>query len=250
VSGSARRIRLEPAFLLHHYPWRDSSRILELLTRSHGRLSVFARAARRSGSGLAAALQPFAELLVSFSLRGEAGQLTGVEQGLSAAAQLPASQLMSAYYANELLLRLLPKGDPHPRLYAAYAELVATLAAPRADPAGALRIFEKRLLDELGYGLNLRTETSTGRPVEAQRSYRYRVDSGPELVNGVAEGSLVFCGSSLLALATEKLDDARSVADARRLLRAALEQILDGRELRTRQVALAMRALGRDAGAG
>ena len=117
MSGSARRIRLEPAFLLHHYPWRDSSRILELLTRSHGRLSVFARAARRSGSGLAAALQPFAELLVSFSLRGEAGQLTGVEQGLSGAAQLPASQLMSAYYANELLLRLLPKGDPHPRLY-------------------------------------------------------------------------------------------------------------------------------------
>jgi len=92
--------------------------------------------------------------------------------------------------------------------------------------------------------------TSTGRPVEAQHSYRYRVDSGPELVNGVAEGSLVFCGSSLLALATERLDDARSVADARRLLRAALEQILDGRELRTRQVALAMRALGRDVGAG
>ena len=250
MSGSDRRIRLEPAFLLHHYPWRDSSRILELLTRSHGRVSVFARAARRSGSGLAAALQPFAELLVSFSLRGEAGQLTGVERGAPAAAQLPASRLMSAYYANELLLRLLPKGDPHPRLYAAYAALVATLAAPHVDPAGALRIFEKRLLEELGYGLNLETEASTGRRVEARRSYRYRVDSGPELVNGVAEGSLVFCGSSLLALATERLDDARSVADARLLLRAALEQILDGRELRTRQVALAMRALGRDAGAG
>jgi DNA repair protein RecO (recombination protein O) len=250
VSGSDRRIRLEPAFLLHHYPWRDSSRILELLTQSHGRVSVFARAARRSGSGLAAALQPFSELLVSFSLRGEAGQLTGVEHVAPAAAQLPASQLMSAYYANELLLRLLPKGDPHPRLYGAYSALVNALAVPQADPAGALRIFEKRLLGELGYGLNLETEISTGRPVEAQRSYRYRVDSGPELVNGVAEGSLIFCGSSLLALARETLDDARSVADARRLLRAALEQVLDGRELRTRQVALAMRALGRDAGAG
>jgi DNA repair protein RecO (recombination protein O) len=157
VSGSDRRIRLEPAFLLHHYPWRDSSRILELLTQSHGRVSVFARAARRSGSGLAAALQPFSELLVSFSLRGEAGQLTGVEHVAPAAAQLPASQLMSAYYANELLLRLLPKGDPHPRLYGAYAALVNALAAPQADPAGALRIFEKRLLGELGYGLNLET---------------------------------------------------------------------------------------------
>jgi DNA repair protein RecO (recombination protein O) len=249
VSGGARRIRLEPAFLLHHYPWRDSSRILELLTRTHGRVSVFARAARRSGSGRAAALQPFAELLVSFSIREEAGQLTGVEQDVPAV-PLPPSQLMSAYYANELLLKLLPKGDPHPRLYAAYAQLMAALAVRQCDPACALRVFEKRLLEELGYGLNLDMETASGRPVEAQRSYRYRVDSGPELVNGVAEGSLVFCGSSLLALAAETLDDARSLADARRLLRAALDQILDGRELRTRQVALAMRALERDAGAG
>jgi DNA repair protein RecO (recombination protein O) len=249
VSGSARRIQLEPAYLLHHHPWRDSSRILELMTRSHGRVSVFARAARRSGSGLAAALQPFGELLVSFSMRGEAGQLTGAEQRASGDSPLPASRLMSGYYANELLIRLLPRGDPHPRLYAAYATLVATLADPDGDPARALRIFEKRLLEELGYGLNLGTDTSTGLAVEAQRSYRYRVDSGPELVNGVAEGSLIFSGSSLLALGAEMLDDERSLADARLLLRAALERVLDGRELRTRQVALAMRAHGRDAGA-
>jgi DNA repair protein RecO (recombination protein O) len=248
VSGSARRLRLEPAYLLHHYPWRDSSRILDLLTRSQGRVSVFARAARRSGSGLAAALQPFREVLVSFSLHGEAGQLTGVEQGTTTPAPLPGACLMGAWYANELLIKLLPKGDPHPRLYEAYSNLLATLAAPATAPARALRIFEKRLLEELGYGLNLVTEATTGRAVEAQRSYRYRVDSGPEAVNGVAEGSLVFFGSSLLALAAEVLDDPRSLGDARRLLRAALEQALDGRELRTRQVALAMRAHGRDAG--
>ena len=250
MSGSARRIRLEPAFLLHHHPWRDSSRILELFTQSHGRVSVFARAARRSGSGLAATLQPFGELLVSFSLRGEAGQLVGVESRVPGEPPMPASRLMSGYYANELLIRLLPKGDPHPRLYVAYATLVTALAAPESAPARALRIFEKRLLEELGYGLNLETETSNGRAVEARCSYRYRVDSGPELMNGVAEGSLIFSGSSLLALAAETLDDERGVADARRLLRAALERVLDGRELRTRQVALAMRAHGRDAGAG
>jgi DNA repair protein RecO (recombination protein O) len=248
VSGSARRILLEPAFLLHHHPWRDSSRILELLTQSHGRVSVFARAARRSGSALAPAFQPFAALLVSFSLRGEAGLLTGVERQQGAAVPpLPGKRLMGGFYANELLVRLLPRGDPHPRLFAAYAALVAALAAPQSDPARALRVFEKRLLEELGYGLNLVVELATGRPVETGRSYRYRVDSGPELVNGVAEGSLVFCGSSLLALAAETLDDAATVADARRLLRAAIERVLDGRELRTRQVAVAMRALGRDA---
>ena len=250
MSGSARRILLEPAFLLHHHPWRDSSRILELLTQSHGRVSVFARAARRSGSALAPAFQPFAALLVSFSLRGEAGLLTGVERQGGAVPPLPGRRLMGGFYANELLVRLLPRGDPHPQLFAAYAALVAALSAQDADPARALRLFEKRLLEELGYGLNLVTEVASGRPVEAQRSYRYRVDSGPELVNGVAEGSLVFCGSSLLALAAETLDDASSLADARRLLRAAIERVLDGRELRTRQVAVAMRALGRDARRG
>ncbi len=248
MSGSARRISLEPAYLLHHYPWRDSSRILELLTRSHGRVSVFARAARRGGSTLPAALQPFAELLVSFSLRAEAGQLTGAERSAARAAPLAGERLMSGFYANELLIKLLPRGDPHPRLYAAYSALLADLAAPTSEPARGLRIFEKRLLEELGYGLHLETEPGSGRPVDAARSYRFRVDSGPELLEGVAEGSLVFCGASLLALAAETLVEARSLADAKRLLRAALDQCLDGRELRTRQVALAMRAHGRDAG--
>ena len=173
MSGSATRIRLEPAFLLHHYPWRDSSRILELLTQSHGRVSLFARAARRSGSAIAGALQPFAELLVSFSLRGEAGQLTGVEPG-AAAAPLPAARLMSAWYANELLIKLLPKSDPHPRLYGTYATLVAALADPAVDPARSLRIFEKRLLQELGYGLNLETR----RPPGARSTGHAVTDSG------------------------------------------------------------------------
>lgn len=250
MSGTARRVRLEPAFLLHHHPWRDSSRILELLTQSHGRVTVFARAARRTGSALAPAMQPFTELLVSFSLRGEAGQLTGVERGQTATRPMPGARLMGGFYANELLIRLLPRCDPHPVLFAAYAALVTSLASPAEAPARALRIFEKRLLEELGYGLGLELEATTGRPIEPGRSYRYRVESGPERVDGVAEGSLVFCGSSLLALAGETLEDPRSLADAGQLLRAALERCLDGRELRTRQVALAMRALGRQAGAG
>ena len=107
MSGSRTRILLEPAFLLHHYPWRDSSRILELLTHSHGRVSVFARAARRSGSALAPAFQPFAALLVSFSLRGEAGLLTAVERQGGAPPSLPGKRLMGGFYANELLVRLL-----------------------------------------------------------------------------------------------------------------------------------------------
>ena len=243
MSGTARRVQLEPAFLLHHYPWRDSSRILELLTREHGRVSVFARAARRGGSSLPAALQPFAELLVSWTARGEAGQLTGAER-VRAAAPIESDRLMSAFYANELLVKLLPRHDPHPSLYDAYATLLARLADAGERPARVLRLFEKRLLEELGWGLCLETEALAGLPIEPERCYRYRIDGGPELVEGVAEGSLVFAGASLLSLAGEELRDERSLGDARRLLKAALDQCLDGRPLRTREVMIAMRAHG------
>jgi len=243
VTGPARRVHLEPAFLLHHYPWRDSSRILEFITRAHGRVSVFARAARRGGSALPAALQPFAEVLVSWSARGETGQLTGAERVRPPAA-LAGDRLMSAFYANELLIKLLPRHDPHPVLFDAYGVLLARLHDAAVDPARALRLFEKRLLEELGWGLDLEQDARAGCPVEAERSYRYRIDGGPELLDGVAEGTLIFSGASLLSLAREELGDPRSLADARRLLKAALDQCLDGRPLRTREVLIAMRAHG------
>jgi DNA repair protein RecO (recombination protein O) len=249
VSGTARRVQLEPAFLLHHYPWRDSSRILEFFTRGHGRVSVFARAARRGGSSLPAALQPFGELLVSWTARGEAGQLTGAER-VQAPAFLAGERLMSGFYANELLIRLLPRHDAHPALYDAYAAVVARLHDPAADPARALRVFEKRLLQELGWGLDLAHDSLTGEPIDPARAYRYRIDGGAEAVDGVAEGALVFAGESLLSLAREELADAQSVADARRLLRAALDQCLDGRPLRTREVMIAMRSRGGPAPGG
>lgn len=243
MSGPARRIHLEPAFLLHHYPWRDSSRILEFFTRAHGRVSVFARAARRGGSALPAALQPFGELLVSWSARGESGQLTGAER-VGPPAFLAGDRLMSGFYANELLIKLLPRHDAHPALYDAYAAVVARLHDAAADPARALRIFEKRLLEELGWGLDLEHDALSGQPIEPQSAYRYRLDGGAEAVDGVAEGALSFAGASLLSLAREDLAEPQSLADARRLLRAALDQCLDGRALRTREVMIAMRARG------
>jgi len=249
VSGSARRVSLEPAFLLHHYPWRDTSRIVEFMTRTHGRVSVFARASRQASSALGAALQPFSELLVSWTGRGEAGQLTGAER-VRPPGQLAGDRLMSGFYANELLLKLLQRHDPHPSLFDAYAALVERLLDPHADATRALRLFEKRLLVELGWGLNLEHDTTTGAQVDPARSYRYRIDGGPELLDGVAEGTLIFCGSSLLSLAREELSDPQCIADARRLLRAALDQCLDGRPLRTREVLIEMRAHGAKADGG
>lgn len=243
MTNGTRRVQLEPAFLLHHHPWRDSSRILELFTRSHGRVSVFARAARRGGSSLPSALQPFGEMLVSWSARGEAGQLTAAER-IRPPARLGGDRLMSGFYANELLLKLLPRHDPHPALFEAYGSVVSGLQDPSDDPARLLRLFEKRLLEELGWGLDLLHDARSGAPIRADRAYRYRIEGGAEAVEGVAEGPMVFPGSSLLSLARGELADTGSLADARRLLRAAIDQCLDGRALRTREVLMAMRAHG------
>jgi DNA repair protein RecO (recombination protein O) len=252
--SSARRVSLEPAFLLHHYPWRDTSRILELLTRTHGRVSVIARGSRQAAGATGGVLQAFRACLVSWSARGELGYLTAVERlaAPDSAGEVARSagegnglrgqRLMSAFYANELLLKLLQRNDPHPALFDAYAALLARLHAPLEDAGRALRIFEKRLLEELGWGLNLEHEAASGAPLEPGRSYRYGLEGGAEPIDGVAEGTLIFCGASLLSLAREALDDPRSLADSRRLLRAALDRLLDGRRLSTREVLLEMRA--------
>jgi DNA repair protein RecO (recombination protein O) len=238
----ARRVQLQPAYVLHHRPYRDTSRILELFTRDHGRASVFARGARggrNQSATLTSVLQPFNRVLVSWTGRGEAGQLTAAEFD-GAFAVMPPEQLVNGYYVNELLLKLFARHDGHAEVFALYSATIDALKAS-IEPIRALRIFEKRLLDALGYGLVLDTDAVTQAPVDADRMYHYRLEQGAVRALDVAEGSLVFAGSSLLSLAREELATATALADARRLLRAALDRCLDGRELKSRQVMLALR---------
>ena len=227
-----RRVQLAPGYILHHRPYRDTSRILEVLTRDHGRITLFARGARGPKAKLAAVLQPFQLLLISWSGRGDAAQLTGAE-GLQPGAPLPAACLMPAFYLNELLLKLTTRHDPLPGLFADYH---ATLEALRlGEPLERrLRIFEKRLLQTLGYGLDLCLEAHTGRRIQPDEYYHFRPAQGL-FATAAAAGALA--GRSLISLAAEELTDAAALEDARRLLRAALAECLDGRELRTRAVA-------------
>src|SRR5579885_1312881 len=126
VASTSQRVRLASGYVLHHSPYRDTSRILEVLTRDHGRLTLFARGVRGPKSRLAALLQPFQPLLLSWSGRGEAPQLTGAEpQGMLR--RLPADRLLAAFYLNELILKLTTRHDPHPALYDAYHRALETL---------------------------------------------------------------------------------------------------------------------------
>jgi DNA repair protein RecO (recombination protein O) len=231
------RVTLTPAFLLHHMPWRDSSRILEFFTRDYGRVSLFARGVRSQRSELKAVLQPFQRALISWSGRGEAGTLVGAELDGPPGA-LPAARLMSGFYLNELLLKLIARHDGHPALFERYQETLGELRRG-APEARTLRIFEKRLLDHIGYGIDLARDALSGAPLDPQGYYHFRADRGPWLA--VAESAATYRGSSLAALAAEELDDAQCLKDARRLLREALSACLDGRNLRSREVMTALR---------
>ena len=233
MSGAAHRVQLTPGYILHHRPWRDTSRILEVLTREHGRLTLFARAVRGPAARLAPVLQPFWPLLLSWSGRGEAPQLTHAERA-DGSGPLPPACVMAAFYLNELLLKLTTRHDPLPALFDHYH---ATLARLRRDTAlePVLRVFELRLLELVGFGLELETEAGSGVPLAAEGYYRFRPSQG--LVRAEVHDAGALAGASLIGLREERLSGTRALEDARRLLHAALAACLEGRPLATRAVA-------------
>jgi DNA repair protein RecO (recombination protein O) len=236
MTRNVRRINLAPAYILHHRPYRDTSRILEVITRDYGRLSLFARGVRGPKARLASILQPFQLLLLSWSGRAEAAQLTAAESA-DHDPPMPALCLMASFYLNELLMKLTTRHDPLPALFDDYRATVEGLR--RGMPLEpALRVFEKRLLEALGYGLDLATQAQTGRPVEAGEYYHFRAAQG--LFPTVAQAVGALSGRSLISLANERLQSDRELEDSRRLLQAALAQCLEGRELTTRAVARAV----------
>ena len=222
------RVSLEPAYVLHHREYRDTSRILDVFSARHGRITLFARGARGPKSKLAPLLMPFRPLLLSWTGRGEAAQLSGAE-GEGEALPLASKQLMPAFYLNELIISLTTRHDPQPQLFEDYARALRRLCV-ESQPEPALRVFEKRLLECIGYGLQL--------DVAPAGHYQFRPAHGLYPVREDAPGA--YAGRSLLALREESLDDTQSLDVARRLLRQALDHCLEGRELRTRHVARSM----------
>jgi DNA repair protein RecO (recombination protein O) len=228
------RVQLEPGYVLHQRPYRESSLLLEVFSLSHGRVGLVARGVRSPKSRQRGELQSFRPLLLSWSARGDLGTLTGAETEGKVQA-LRGSALYSALYLNELLVRLLARQDPHPELYALYESSLEDLGGrPPVEPV--LRVFEKRLLEEIGYGLLLDVEVGEGEAVQPQRYYDYQLEVGPVSVDRADAPGLVFAGSSLLALAREQLHTPDALRDAKRLMRAALSLYLGGKPLRSREL--------------
>ncbi|HYW03136.1 MAG TPA: DNA repair protein RecO [Gammaproteobacteria bacterium] len=246
---SSKRISLQPAFLLHQHDYRDSSRLLELLTRDHGRVGAVARGVRSPRSRLRGVLQPFQPLLVSWSGRGELVTLAGAEPADRWPA-LSRGTLMSGFYASELILRLLQRHDPHPGAFTAYGGLLQALGTGD-DPEPALRVFELELLQELGYGLEPAIDADSGAAIDARGWYRFEPEHGMVAAAGRGDDPREVSGRALLALARHELVEPVDLRHAKRLLRQVLSIYLGDRPLRTRGVLAAMQrerraAPGRD----
>ncbi|EAR21475.1 DNA repair protein RecO [Nitrococcus mobilis] len=223
---------LEPAYVLHRRAYRESSAIAELFTAEHGRLGVVARGVRSSRSRWRALLQPFTPLSVSWQARGDLGTLTDVE--LQWRSTLPTGRrLVSGFYLNELLLRVLQREDPYPELFQCYAGAVLMLASRGAEQP-LLRCFERDLLAAMGYGLLL-SHDADGSPIEPQRWYRYEIDKGAVPVTA-PRGRLVVQGATLSALASGVFPNAGVEVQARQLMRAALRPHVGERPLKSREL--------------
>ena len=228
-----RRADHEAAYVLHTYPYKETSLIVEAFARRFGRVALLARGARRPRSALRGMLLSFHPLRLSWSASAELGNLVGAEWsgGLQ---PMAGRALMCGFYLNELILRLLPREDAHESLYDAYAHALQRLAG-QAAPAAVLRSFEKRLLGELGYA-PLLDQDAASRPIDPQRTYVYEPERGPVPANGAPAGELVVSGRTLLDLAADQYDRPETREQARALMRALIGQRLHGQELHTRAV--------------
>lgn len=224
---------LIPAFVIHRRDYRNTSLLLELFLASQGRQPAIARGAKSGRSPRALQLQPFSPLRVTLSGRGEVKRLTQVEPE-DRPYRLEGEIIYCGIYLNELLMRLLQRGDPYPALYLHYQKTLARLAYGESANQ-CLREFEVSLLRELGYGLLLDRTADTNEPIKAQQIYDYQIEHGPVPARSDGIGCLIH-GTTLISLHRgEKLDE-QGRREAKRLLRQAINHYLGDKPLKSREL--------------
>ena len=230
------RVDGDPAFVLHTRPWRETSLIVDIFSRHHGRLGLVARGARRAGAAMKARLIPFQPLTLSWFGRGQLRTLHAAEwQG--GGLMLRGHALMCGFYLNELLLRLLPEGDAHETLFDHYTLALADLdAQPDVEPV--LRRFELDLLSELGYAQSL-GHLADGGEIDPGARYGYEIGKGVTLPTHTT----TYSGQTLLALAAGDFSLPATLAEGKILTRALLAHYLGEKPLATRQLLIDLQKL-------
>ncbi len=240
TAGHEARVDHQPAFVLHSYAWRETSLIVETLSRDFGRMALVARGAKRPTSQFRGILMPFSPLAVSWSGRSELKTLVRAEwQG--GLAPLRGEGLLAAFYLNELLVRLLPRADAHPALFASYVQSLAALAGEDSGLERVLRCFELDLLRDLGVAPSFQF-CGDGEPIDPREWYRVDLQRGvqrsvdpndPDRLRGVA----------VMALGRRDLSDPPVLAAVQPLLRRLIGYHLEGRPLNARRVLTDLQSL-------
>jgi DNA repair protein RecO (recombination protein O) len=232
----------EPGYVLHTYPFKETSLVVEAFTRDFGRIGLVAKGARRPASVLRGALMAFQPLLLSWSGKAELKVLHRAEWQ-AGHYQLAGVPLICGFYLNELMLKLTARDDPHERLYLEYEAALAGLRDGLA-PGPVLRRFERRMLAELGYGLLL-THDVHGAPLAPDGEYLYVLERGPvPAQQGASDASAPsLAGRSLLDMERDDYSGPATLYQARALMRHVINHYLGGKTLHSRQLLREMQQL-------
>jgi len=228
------RVNKEPGFVVHTRPWSETSLYVELFSRQYGRLTTIAKGARRQKSKFRGALLPFRLLAVGWTGKGEIPILTQAEPA-ELWTEMRGQSTLCGFYVNELVMKLLHRYDAHPELFDYYAATMTRLRRGEAHES-ILRLFEKRLLAELGYAMNLEREADRPRAIEPGRRYRYIPHLGAVSEDNERRGGVPVSGAALRALQAESLADHRDLRECKRLMRAMISHQLDNRPLFSRKL--------------
>lgn len=232
------KVESQPAFVLHSRPYRETSLVVEAITRDYGRMALVAKGVRRPRSAMRGVLMAFQPLEITWSGKGEVVTLHNAEwQG--GQPLLQGRALLCAYYLNELLINLLPREDAHEQLFAHYSSTLQALSTCESHDAayfsGVLRRFEKQLLGELGYGLMLLHEAN-GNPIVATERYLYEMESGPRVIADSSASAGTISGQTLLDMEAESFDNPVSLLESKQLMRSLMAFYLNGRQLHSRRL--------------
>jgi len=230
----------QPVFVLHTYPFKETSLVVELLTRDFGRVAAVAKGARRPRSAMRGMLQSFQPLIGAWSGKAELKNLHSLEWG-EGLLLLRGDALMCGFYLNELMLRLLPREDEHAALFDYYAETLRVLARGEHLPV-TLRRFELKMLQEMGYALPLDRDEH-GEAVSADRSYVYVAEHGPVTQQSRGQNGVQLSGKTLLDMAQDVYSDAQTRQQSKQLMRFLLAHYLGDKPLHTRQLLIDLQEL-------
>ena len=243
AAPQAGRVQGQAAFVLHTLPYKETSLIVDVLTRDYGRLSLVARGARRPRAAIRGMMVPFAPLALSWFGKNELKTLADADW-VGGVPQLSGVDLLAGFYLNELLLKLTGREDPHPDLFADYSETITHLAFSGRSLAVLLRRFELRLLQHLGYAPRLACDTE-GNALQSELRYVYLRGQGPvRQTHAAGETGCDVSGATLLALQGGESEYSVSVQrEARLLLSQLLSDCLSGAPLATRELLHALPGL-------